>query len=48
MYGNRSNEILEVLRTNPAAVVPVVLRRLRQRHQQWVQIKNEWEKEIIS
>jgi len=35
MYGDKGSEVIEALHTNPLAVIPVVLKRLRQRNQEW-------------
>lgn len=43
MYGERGSEVIEALHNNPLAVIPVVLKRLRQRNQEWSKIQVESE-----
>lgn len=35
LYGDHGPEVLELMRENPAAAVPVVLKRLRQKQREW-------------
>lgn len=35
LYGEHGEEILELLRKNPAGTVPVLIRRLRQKDLEW-------------
>lgn len=35
LYGDHGPEVLELIRENPAAAVPVVLKRLRQKQREW-------------
>ncbi|KAI7878718.1 uncharacterized protein EV154DRAFT_524921 [Mucor mucedo] len=40
----RGTEIIELLYTNPAQVVPIVLRRLKQKDEAWKRAQREWNK----
>ncbi len=44
MYGERGQDVIEALYANPQGVIPVVLKRLRQRNQEWTQHKRDWVK----
>ena len=44
IYEDRSGEILEALRRNPHATIPIVLRRLKQKDEEWRQSQREWNK----
>jgi paired amphipathic helix protein Sin3a len=44
IYGDHGEEILELLRKNPAATVPVVLKRLKQKDQEWKKARHELNK----
>lgn len=41
LYGDHGAEVLELLRKNPAVAVPVVLKRLRQKKQEWCAAREE-------
>jgi len=43
IYGERGTEIIEAMYGNPALVVPIVLKRLRQKSQEWSKIKQDWQ-----
>lgn len=40
----RGNEIIEALHNHPAVAVPVVLRRLKQKDEEWKRAQREWNK----
>ncbi|KAI9284465.1 hypothetical protein BC943DRAFT_347176 [Umbelopsis sp. AD052] len=45
IYGHeRGLEIIELLHENPAQVVPIVLKRLRQKDEEWKRAQREWNK----
>jgi paired amphipathic helix protein Sin3a len=45
VYGReRGLEIIELLHENPAQVVPIVLKRLRQKDEEWKRAQREWNK----
>jgi paired amphipathic helix protein Sin3a len=44
IYGDHGEEILELLRKNPAGTVPVVLKRLKQKDQEWRRARQELNK----
>ncbi|CAO3665162.1 unnamed protein product [Umbelopsis ramanniana] len=45
IYGReRGLEIIELLHENPAQVVPIVLKRLRQKDEEWKRAQREWNK----
>jgi hypothetical protein len=46
MYGDRAAEVIDALYTHPSAVLPVILKRLRQRNQAWTQVKKEIQKSV--
>jgi paired amphipathic helix protein Sin3a len=44
IYGDHGEEILEMLRKNPAGTIPVVLKRLKQKDQEWRKARHELNK----
>ncbi|KAI8799910.1 hypothetical protein BJ742DRAFT_686639 [Cladochytrium replicatum] len=40
----RGDEVIEALQNNPAVAVPVVLRRLKQKDEEWKRAQREWNK----
>ena len=44
VYGEHGQEILELLRKNPAGTIPVVLRRLKQKDYEWRRARQELDK----
>lgn len=44
IYGEKGNEILEGLRKNPTVAIPIILRRLKQKDQEWRTARNELNK----
>ncbi|CAG8480953.1 5719_t:CDS:10 [Ambispora gerdemannii] len=42
--GERCNEVLDALYQNPAMAVPVILRRLKQKHEEWRKAQINWNK----
>eukprot|EP01137_Pigoraptor_chileana_P015243 Opistho-2@70936 len=42
MYGARAQEVVEALMRSPAAAIPVVLRRLKQKDDEWRKAQREW------
>eukprot|EP01033_Poteriospumella_lacustris_P019853 gene19853-14445_t len=44
IYGDHGEEILELLRKNPAGAIPVVLKRLRQKDVEWRKARAELSK----
>ncbi|CAG8581934.1 154_t:CDS:10 [Ambispora leptoticha] len=42
--GDKLNEVLEALHSNPAMAVPVILRRLKQKDEEWRRAQREWNK----
>lgn len=45
IYGDHGEEILELLRKNPAGTIPVVLKRLRQKDTEWRKARQEMNKQ---
>ncbi|GBG25023.1 Paired amphipathic helix protein Sin3b [Hondaea fermentalgiana] len=44
IYGDHGTEILELLRRNPAGAIPVILRRLKEKHEEWCRDRQELNK----
>ncbi|RKP17690.1 hypothetical protein ROZALSC1DRAFT_23960, partial [Rozella allomycis CSF55] len=44
IYADKSNEVIEHLKKNPLIAVPVVLRRLKQKDEEWRKSQREWNK----
>ncbi len=44
IYGDHGEEILELLRKNPVGTIPVVLKRLKQKDQEWRRARHELNK----
>lgn len=44
VYGERSAEIIDGLKKNPAIAIPVVLKRLKQKDEEWRKLQREWNK----
>jgi len=45
LYGReKGQEVVEQLHSRPYAVIPVLLNRLKQKHEEWKQAQREWEK----
>ena len=44
VYGEDGDEILQHLKRNPAAVLPVVIKRLKQKDEEWRQVRAELNK----
>lgn len=44
LYGERGPEVTEAMYANPAAVIPTVLARLKQKDQEWTKARREWNK----
>lgn len=45
IYGRlEGQEVIEALHSRPFAVIPVVLNRLKQKHEEWKNAQREWEK----
>ena len=42
IYGDKAESIMEALRKSPAVAIPVVLKRLRQKDEEWRQTLREW------
>lgn len=40
IYGSRGSELLEALFNNPTTVVPIVLRRLKQKYREWEELRS--------
>ena len=41
VYGDRGADVLDLLAKNPAAAVPAVLARLKDKHAEWVRARHE-------
>lgn len=39
LYGETGDNVIEALQTNPVGVIPVVLKRLKMRNQEWSKAK---------
>ena len=44
IYGEHGNEVLELLRKNPAGAIPILLKRLKQKDEEWKQARTELNK----
>lgn len=44
VYGDKGADIIEALYSNPNITVPVVLKRLKQKDQEWIKARREWNK----
>ena len=44
IYGEKHLSILEGLKSNPSVAVPVVLKRLKQKDEEWRKVQREWNK----
>lgn len=44
IYGEKADEVLSGLQKNPAVAVPVVLRRLKQKDEEWRRVQRDWNK----
>mmetsp|Transcript_17634 Transcript_17634/g.55166 ORF Transcript_17634/g.55166 Transcript_17634/m.55166 type:complete len:970 (-) Transcript_17634:192-3101(-) len=50
VYGERSSDVIEMLRKNPVCAVPVILRRLRQKDKEWrrarAELYKQWKEDL--
>mmetsp|Transcript_6575 Transcript_6575/g.13303 ORF Transcript_6575/g.13303 Transcript_6575/m.13303 type:complete len:1590 (+) Transcript_6575:983-5752(+) len=50
IYGDHGTEILELLRRNPAGAIPVILRRLKEKHEEWcrdrLELSKQWREQM--
>lgn len=44
IYGDKGDEVILGLQKNPAVAVPVVLRRLKQKDEEWRRVQRDWNK----
>lgn len=44
IYGDKADEIMEGLSNNSATAVPIVLKRLKQKNEEWKRIQRDWNK----
>ena len=44
IYGEKGNEILEGLRKNPTVAIPIILKRLKQKDEEWKNARTELNK----
>eukprot|EP00127_Corallochytrium_limacisporum_P001852 Clim_evm7s88 gene=Clim_evmTU7s88 len=44
LYGDKTPEVIDMLRRNPAGAVPIVLKRLKQKDEEWRKAQREWNK----
>lgn len=42
--GERSSEVLDALHEHPAVSIPIVLKRLKQKHEEWCKQQRDWNK----
>lgn len=44
LYGDKGAEVIEGIYQNPVVAIPIVVRRLKQKDQEWVRARREWVK----
>eukprot|EP01096_Ripella_sp_DP13-Kostka_P010862 TRINITY_DN433_c0_g2_i2.p1 TRINITY_DN433_c0_g2~~TRINITY_DN433_c0_g2_i2.p1 ORF type:complete len:1109 (-),score=559.54 TRINITY_DN433_c0_g2_i2:192-3518(-) len=44
IYGTKGKEMIQLIYNNPVVAVPIVLRRLRTKDQEWRKVRSEWNK----
>eukprot|EP01114_Cavostelium_apophysatum_P019570 TRINITY_DN6344_c0_g1_i6.p2 TRINITY_DN6344_c0_g1~~TRINITY_DN6344_c0_g1_i6.p2 ORF type:complete len:658 (+),score=243.67 TRINITY_DN6344_c0_g1_i6:2183-4156(+) len=44
IYGERGPDVVDALYSNPSMTIPVVLKRLKQKDQEWTKARREWNK----
>jgi len=44
IYGDKAGEIMNGLSNNPATAIPIVLKRLKQKNEEWRKIQRDWNK----
>ena len=44
IYGDKGPEVIEALYSNPQGTVPIILKRMKQKDQEWCRAKREWNK----
>ncbi len=42
LYGDKSEDVFAAMRQHPASAVPIVLRRLQQKHTEWRAAQRQW------
>jgi len=45
LYGDKGDEVVQLLSRNPVAAIPVVYMRLREKNDEWRAVKTEWNKQ---
>jgi paired amphipathic helix protein Sin3a len=45
LYGDKGDEVVQLLSRNPIAVLPVVYKRLREKNEEWRAVRTEWNKQ---
>eukprot|EP01116_Phalansterium_solitarium_P019014 TRINITY_DN5195_c0_g1_i1.p1 TRINITY_DN5195_c0_g1~~TRINITY_DN5195_c0_g1_i1.p1 ORF type:complete len:1266 (+),score=480.31 TRINITY_DN5195_c0_g1_i1:73-3870(+) len=44
IYGDKGPEVCELMYENPAAILPIILKRLRMKDVEWIRARQEWNK----
>jgi len=44
IYGDKGQEVIDAMFTNPVQTIPIIVRRLKQKDQEWTRGRREWNK----